>query len=447
MLIKNAGLRRHLVRLMTVLVILVGASVASAQEEDRRIPGEREILGGQASFAPAQTSYTATDDLWTWRTNRNRINIQSNHISAGLTVIDTNQEPSRQFWNVGDQLSTQYEMDINVRYVPDMDSDSSGMIRKGDPVEVSGGAAGQLSWFIPDLGDEVIVGTLNWDARITGSGLCQGEHCLISYEMSGPLTRDKRGATCGTLSVAAHAELNTDQDVQGFKSVSGMDVETEVVEFWTAELELNVARDGTTCYIGETEKNVETRHERTGSVAFYYGEERAPYRLGEPDATRVMPGDNVMLLDYRNIPVNLVAVADREGNSLWNPESAPLRMLQDMQVELRHDPERGTVVIGGQVRGRFDQEQTGSVALIAEGTIGGRGVCEGPNCTIQMIRQFEILNTQSRTSCGTMTLGVTVDYVHGQEPQWTFGTDGFGSMTISDHSRCFLDSLEDIDDI
>jgi hypothetical protein len=417
------------------LALLVSVSAVAAQEPNRRITDTTGSMGGTANVVPIQTSYTATDDLWVWRSNKNRTSFESGDISAALTFLEAPE--SGPFWRAGEEASLTFQTKIDLRwYVPDMDSDSSAMLT------ASGRASGDLNWFIPDIDDEVIVGGLQWDARVAGAGFCKGDDCTVIFEMSGPLSGAKGQNKCGQLSVAAVSSVSPSEREVQFKSRSGMGSDPEIVEYWSANVSLDVARDGSTCFIGETEKNV-----NSSRVTFYYGEESgdpAPHTLGEPDALRVMPGDNVKIIAYRDIPVRISEVVP---DGLWDSAGGPLVMMQDMRVELRYDPRTSTVQLGGDVRGVFPKEWTLPHGLIAEGTISGRGLCEGENCTIQMIRNFEILQARSGSVCGSMTLGVTVDYVHGQIPQWTFRTDGRGSITLRDHQQCVLISFEDVDDI
>ena len=417
----------RLAMVLTLLAAFVGLPAGSAQEPNRRITDTTGSMGGTANVVPDQLGYTATDDLWTWRVQKKRTSVQSQTINSAMTVLETLQPASDTFWKPGDELQMQHQMNVDLRYVPDMDSDSSGMISRTQLVEVSGRADGRLGWFIPDVGDEVIVGALNWDAEVVGSGTCIGDDCTITFEMTGSLRDHKR--KCGEMTVVAESTVNSADQVWGFKSISGMDSEADDLAFMRASLALDVATDGSTCYIGETEKN-----HLTGEVSFFYSEPA----LGGPDTTtRVMPGDNVKIDSYNRheIEVNLVSSEEGRSDTLWDPATNPLVMLQDMQVEVRYDSERDLAGMTGTVRGVFPG------GLIAEGQVSGRGKCDTNDdddliCEIQMIRTFDILEERSGKRCGSMSLSVTVDYV--PEASWTFHDDGRGVISLRDNPNCTL---------
>ncbi|TVR74489.1 MAG: hypothetical protein EA415_05600 [Sphaerobacteraceae bacterium] len=417
----------RLAMVLTLLAAFVGLPAGSAQEPNRRITDTTGSMGGTANVVPDQLGYTATDDLWTWRVQKKRTSVQSQPINSVMTVMETRQPASDTFWKPGDELQMQHQMRVDLRYVPDMDSDSSGMISRTQLVEVSGRADGRLGWFIPDVGDEVIVGALNWDAKVVGSGTCIGDDCTIIFEMTGSLRDHKR--KCGEMTVVAESTVNSADQVWGFKSISGMDSEADDLAFMRASLALDVAADGSTCYIGETEKN-----HLTGEVSFFYSQTA----LGGPDTTtRVMPGDNVQIDFYNRheIEVNLVSSEEGRSDTLWDPATNPLAMLQDMQVEVRYDSERNLAGMSGKVRGVFPS------GLVAEGQVSGRGKCDingdgGVICEIQMIRTFDILEERSGKRCGSMSLSVTVDYV--PEGSWTFRDDGRGVISLRENPNCTL---------
>jgi hypothetical protein len=417
----NIWLPVKLVAALALLIAIVGMPAVSAQQNSQ--------LRGTWFLSPPQTTYTATDDLWTWRSNKHRTSVRSERISSMLTYegpID--EQRIDDIWAREDQLLMEYAMDLDLRYVPDMDSDSSGMV-------VSGRANGRvrtpdLGWFLPEIDDEVIVGAVSWNAKVTGDGTCVGEECDIEYEMSGPLRSADGGRKCGEMSVVARSVVNSADQVWEFKSIAGMDSEADDLAFWSASLTIDVAPDGSTCFIGETEKN-----HLTGEVAFSYSE----VALGGPDTTtRVMPGDNVQIIDRydrRGIEVNLLSSQEGRGDILWDPATNPLTMLQSMGVEVRYDSGRNVAGLSGSVRGVFPS------GLVAEGWVTGQGACvedgnDGIACEIQMIRTFDILEERSGGRCGSMSLSVTADYVPGES--WTFRENGAGVISLRDNPNCSL---------
>lgn len=429
---------------LSLLVAITVLPAVSAQEPNRQ--GNERNTTVESTFAvdPVQRSYTATDDLWTWRDRNTRQAVQTGSIRSVLTSLDSLERVDDPLWEPGDSLLLDHSMDLDLRYVPDMDSDSSGMAVKGR-------ASGTLSQFRPEIDAEVIVGnSLQWDAKISGDGTCTGEDCEIDFVLTGPLSGERGETNCGELTVEASSFVDTSARSFGFKSVSGMDSETEVLNLWDANLRMNTSADGTSCFIGETEKNV-----LSSRVNFYYGlptDEPAELRLGKPDVHRVMPGDNVTIIGYRGFPIQLLETLEGIGDTLWNPEHGPLTITHDMLVELRYTPNRddsnsGSVILSGEVRGAFPKEWTMPNGLVADGTIAGRGVCDGTNCTIQIVRTLDILDGRSGSRCGTISTSETVQYVHGVDPVWTFGTDGTGSISLRNHQHCLLDSIADVDDI
>jgi hypothetical protein len=443
----------RLVLALTLLVAIAGAQAASAQPPGRGNSGGTEPMSGSLIVEPIQTYTDVTNPLTTsWKSNRNRTRIEYPAFKSAISVVETRDAIEGQFWSAGDELSLQQDINLDLRYVPDLDSDSSGMVTRTSRVEVSGRTSGQLSWFVPDVGDEVIVGSsaLNWDAKIDGSGECLNDECTIRYVMTGPLSGDRSQGNCGELSVTAMSDVNIDDNVRGFKSVSGMDIETEVMDFWSAELKLATARDGSTCFIGETEKNL------LGSrVTFYHGradEQPGDLTLNEPDILRVMPGDNVKIIGYRDVPMQISQVPSDGSDQLWNPEHGPLTLTQDLLLEVRYTPDRsnpenGTVIVAGDVNGVFPKEWTLPNGLIAEGSIAGRGVCTGNECQIQLVRTLEILQPRNRNSCGSLTLSESVHFLNADNPELTFDTGGTGSMTLRNHQHCVLDTFESLDDV
>jgi hypothetical protein len=427
--------------------IAIGSGV-SAQQKDQ--------LQGAWDLIPNQKSYTATDDLWTWRTNRNgSTSVQSGRVSSRLSFLETLEDIGDTFWQPGDTGWLSHQMQVDLRYVPDMDSDSSGMISRTRNVEVSGQASGRLGLpFRPEIGDEVIVGALTWNAKISGVGVCAGDDCEILYEISGKLSDRDGRRNCGDMSVTARSSVHTGNQTFGFNSVSGMDSETEVIEFAPTTTSLRVSQGGVTCISGITGDSKTL----TSDVRFYYGEEVAdiddarPYDLGAP--LRIMPGDNVTINDpanvmpgdsirlfYADIPVKLLESLDSIGDTLWDPNAGHMSMRQDMAVDLRFDPEQPrNVELGGDVRVAF------SSGVHGEGRISGSGTCEGENCTVQMIREILLFDARRSHPCGTMELAVTASIAYDNGINWTFQPDGSGSIILRDHPSCLLETLEDVGD-
>lgn len=412
---------------LAMLIAIVGMPAVLAQQNS-------QMRGTWLLLSP-QTTYTATDDLWTWRSNKQRTSVRSQRIESIMTYEGrTDEQRTDDIWSPGDQLLMEHEMDLDLRYVPDMDSDSSGMVSRTQRVEVSGRANGRvrtpdLGWFVPDVDDEVIVGAVSWNAKISGDGTCVGEECDITYEMSGPLRAADGGRTCGELSVSANSVVNPADQVWGFKSVAGMDSELHESAFMSADMTLDVAADGSTCFIGETEKN-----HLTGEVTFSYSE----VALGGPDTTtRVMPGDNVQingLYEGSGIEVDLFNSPESRGDTLWDEAANPLTLLESMRVAVRYDSERQKAGMSGNVRGEFPS------GLIAEGRVSGQGDCvdgdNGVSCEIEMLQTFDILEERSGNRCGAMSLSVTAEHVPGES--LTFGDDGTGVITLRDNPNCAL---------
>jgi hypothetical protein len=409
--------------LATAVLTAVFSGQVMAQELSTRITDTTGAMGGTLSLEFRQHPYTL-EDGWQWRSTGERIRVQGDRVSAVMTFLDTLESIGDTLWEPGDRLQLQFGIDIDMR----QDPTTGPTVTRSTTLTIDGRVRGRLT-FISDVDDEVVVKAVSWDGKFGGTGVCVGDVCWVQYEMSGNL-RDASGrGNCGDLTVKGRAVIDAGERTWQFVSSAGTD------ESDLAILDVRVGKDGANCFIGETEKNI-----KSGDVRFYYGDVVAdpslaqPFTLGEP--ARVMPGDNVQINVYRDIPVRLLETLDSIGDTLWDPNASPLLMTQDMDVAVRYDPVSHRVSLSGDVRGRFPS------GVVAEGVISGQGVCADQDCTIQMIRTFEILDVRGSTRCGTMQLGVTVHYSHGENPVWTFDTDGTGSISLRDHPRCLLETLE-----
>jgi hypothetical protein len=431
-----------------MITTMLTISVAAAQEEQRRITDTTGSMGGTANFQPSQTSYTATDDLWTWRSTENRTSIQSTGINSTMLILGVDDFESEQtsFFEPGDFLQLRHRMQVDLRAEPSTNTEPV----RGQNVSVSGRAEGRLAVY-EEMSDSDIVSSLRWKAKISGSGWCSGDECTIQYEITGTLSDADGQRACGDLSITTQSVVNNSEQTWTFVQTEADEVNAAislriVIDFPSSGVAEGT--DGVTCISGITGDSKTL----TGDVTFYYGDETNDPKPFTPEPTRVMPGDNVTIIAYRDMPVRLLESLETPGDTLWDPTASPLLMTQDMWVELRRPTEElfGAYNLRGEVRGVFPS------GVVAEGLISGEGTCgEDGVCTIQMIRTLEIFEALQKENihtrrCGAMELSVTVVYVPGDAttpPKLTFGTDGTGTMTLRDHPRCVLDSMESMSDI
>jgi hypothetical protein len=411
---------------ITLLLAVVGSTAAvSAQAPDRgRADSSRSIVGDVESTM-AQRGYTATDDLWQWREQGSRQIIESRTINSTLSYTDS-------FGQIGVHLiDMRHQMTLEIRPAPGSNRGRGNLGDDRAPREmtVTGRASATQDWFVPDVDDEVLlrVGTLAWDARIEGRGLCSDGQCDLDFELSGALSTPDGRSSCGAMSLVYAGGLDLPGQVMEFKALSGMGGVHELVAIGRAEF--NVAGDGSTCL----KKGVDTVADLIGNVEFTYGDvgNDGPFTIDRPN--RVMPGDNVKLV-YRDIPVNFEQPVENWGDQLWDPELAPVQMLQDMTVEigLREDE----LILIGDVRGEFPS------GVLTSGIIRGHGTrAVDGSYEISMTKGFEFTVSRVNTGCLSMELDVTAYYTPGNDrvaPSWTFGTDGNGKMVMIDDILCAL---------
>lgn len=429
----------RLIVLIAMLAVLGNATLVSAQTAIQSERGSTSTIVGAIEASIAKTGYTATDDLWVWRARGKQHIIESRTVRTELSYTDT-------FGQIGltgepgtIPIEMRHRMSLEIRPVQRTRSQREGIgdSKTAQEVSVSGRATAVLNWFVPDVGDEVLISSLSWDARIDGRGLCIGDDCDLVYELSGTLRTPNGQRTCGEMNLVLSSDVDLNAQALGFKSVSGMDPWSELVN--SGEIGLRVAPDGSTCL----KKGIDSLATLTGDVNFFYGdiENDGPYTIDRPH--RVMPGDNIRL-EYLDIPVNFLQRPENAGDELWDPDQAPAQMMQDMRVELALRGE-DRIILVGEVRGQFLSGLEAAGEIRGEGTLDDRGRYE-----ITMIRDFDIFGDRGTTRCGSMSLQVTVYFTPGDgrtPPIWTFGTDGAGSITLLESERCVLDGSKSNGDI
>jgi hypothetical protein len=431
---------------IALLASLVITPAVSAQQDQFR---------GTWTFL---SNYTDLSEPLNTSVRRNEVTIETGRLVSALQFSESAGNQTVRPWVQGDSGAMSYDMVLKW-YVPDLDSDSSGML--------TGNASGRISFVYDEAGArgdtqgdrELAPGALTWTGKVEGFGECDGDGCLLDLVIAAKLADADGRGNCGDVNIVLGVFIDYDNIEIGLvphESSLTTDLRTS-------------NRDGLHCYIGETEKNL-----GTAEIGFYYGEpvaenqRPAPYPLGTPDRilsgrsevppARVMPGDNVKLF-YSGIPMQIQERHDlRGGEPLLGSRYAIAGAEHDMEIDLRFGGRSNEEVrIDGVVSGSIivlDQDvedhTTSLYGVSVEGAIQGSGSYD-PRAGVYRIRiSGDLILTgkelrNSRTNCGMMAINVNGTLKYDGGPQMTLMPNGSGS--ISADVTCILDSFESWDDI